>query len=168
MNRLVRRLEALHLERSTPTRLASTRIVVLALAALALALPSIALAQQRGPIDPAEMMRRFQNPAAMQKLAEQAEAAERCVAKIDKKKLDALEKRATAASREIESLCAAGKKDEALAKGLALGREMQTDPTIQKLRKCTEGLGEMLQGMPFAEMPGMRDEPEPTEQDICS
>jgi len=130
--------------------------------------PGLVFAQQPRNADQAEMMRRFQDPAAMQKMAEQAEAAQKCMEGIDQKELDALQKRAEAASKEIERLCAAGKKDEALTRGLALSREMRSNATIKKLRECTKDMSEMMKGMMPTQMPGMNDEPDPTDRDICS
>ena len=135
---------------------------------LTLVVPFAAQAQMPEGMDHAEMMRRFQDPAAMQKMAEQAEAAERCMAGIQQSEIDALERKAQAASREIERLCAAGKRDEALAKGLALSREMQSNATIKKIRECTKDMSEtMRQMMPMSTMPGVGDD-EPTDDDICS
>lgn len=128
--------------------------------------PSLAFAQQPGNFDP-EMMRRMQDPAAMQEMAAQAKAAQKCMESIDRTKVDALQKRAEAASKEIDGLCAAGKKKEALARGLTLSREMRSDATVKKLRDCTAGMSEMMQGMIPSGLPGMNDEPDPTDSDIC-
>lgn len=144
------------------------RSMLLLLPCLLLSVPGLALAQQqRGP-DPAELMRRFQDPAAMQQMARQAQAMQACMKGIDQKKIDALQKRAEAASREIDELCTAGKKDEALARALTLGKEMRSDATVQKLQECTKDLTDMMQGMPWADLPGVKDEPDPTGSDICS
>ena len=129
--------------------------------------PGLALAQHPGGMNHEEMMRRFSDPAAMQKMAAQAEAAQKCMKDIDQKKIDALQKRAEAAGREIERLCEAGKRDEALSKGLDLYREMSADPTVTKLRECTKDMAETMRQM-MPNLPGANDEPEPTERDICS
>lgn len=129
--------------------------------------PGHGLAQQPPGIDP-EMMKRLQNPEAMQRMAAEAEAAQRCMAGIEQEKLNALKKRGEAASREIDQLCAAGKKDEALARAVALGKEMRSDPTIKKLRECTKGMSAMMQGTPWGQMPGVQDQPDPSDEDICS
>lgn len=143
-----------------------TRLILLALSLFAF--PGLALAQQPGRIDHAEMMRRMQDPAAMERMMKEAEAAQQCMAGIDRAKLEALEQRGRKMSNEIERLCEAGKKDEALKKALAFGREMRDDATVKKLRECSKGMTEMMQGMPWAQMPGVKDEPEPTDDDICS
>ena len=87
---------------------------------------------------------------------------------IDQKQLDALQKKAEAASDEIDRLCAAGKKTEALAKGIELAREMQSNKTVKKLRECTKDMSEMMKGMMPKMAPEMHDDSEPTESDICS
>lgn len=143
-------------------------ITVLTFVAAALALASLAHAQNPQPMDPNAMMRQLQDPAAMERMAAQAEAAQQCMADIDQDKLDALEKKARQASGEIERLCAAGKRDEALAKGLALSREMSTDETVQKLRECTKDLNEMMKQMMPTSIPGVADDGVPTDDDICS
>ena len=136
---------------------------------LLIALPSLAFAQQPGQMDPNEMMRMMQqDPEAMERMMREAEAAAKCMEGIDEKQLKALERRGKKMTKEIEQLCEAGKKDEALKKALAFGREMRDDATIKQLRKCSEGMTEMMQGMPWAQMPGVKDEPDPTNDDICS
>ena len=136
---------------------------------LLIAVPSLAFAQQPGQMDPNEMMRMMQqDPEAMQRMMREAEAAAKCMEDIDEKKLKALERRGKKVTKEIEQLCEAGKKDEALAKALTFAGEMRDDPTIKQLRKCSEGMTEMMQGMSWAQMPGVSDEPDPTDDDICS
>jgi hypothetical protein len=139
--------------------------LVLALATLS----GVAFAQQPGQMDPAEMMKYMQDPAAMQRMAQQAEAAQRCMKDIDQKKLEALQKRAEATSREVDKLCKAGKKDEAMTRAIDLAKELRDDATIKKVRECTKGMSEMMKDMPWAQMPGMIDEePDPSKDDICS
>ncbi len=138
------------------------------------AAPFHALAQQPPGFDPTKMMERLQDPAAMeamQKMAAQAQAAGECMKEIDEGKLEALRKRAEETSKEIERLCAAGKKDEALAKGLAMSRELSADATVKKMRECSKELTDSMGEMPWAQMTGIEDlqnEEEPTRGDICS
>jgi len=151
-----------------------TRLILFSLVTFLLAAPLLAAAQQPPSFDSSqmqEMMRRFQDPAAMQKMQEQAEAAQKCMEEIDQAKLDALRVKAEAASEEIERLCKAGKKDAALKKGLALSRELQSDATVGKLRECSEEITDMMKDMPWAQMGGtetLEASKEPTSNDICS
>lgn len=147
-------------------------ILLLSLTTLFFMAPLLASAQQRSfdPSQMEEMMRRFQDPAAMKKMQEQAEAAQKCMEDIDQAKLDALRVRAEAAGKQIEKLCRAGKKDEALEKGLALSRELRSDATLVKLRECSEGLTDMMKDMPWAQMTamhGIEADKDPGPNDIC-
>jgi len=137
-------------------------------------IPALSSAQQQPGLDPAQMqkmMERFQDPAAMQKMQQQAVAAQKCVEGIDETQLEALRVRAEAAGKEIDTLCKAGKKTEALAKGLELSRELNADVTVKKIRECSKDMTEMMQDMPWAQMNGFDDlktEKTPTQDDICS
>ena len=137
-------------------------------------IPVLSSAQQQPGMDPAkmqEMMKRFQDPAAIQEMQQQAEAMQRCMEEIDKKKIEALRVRAEAAGEEIEALCKAGDKAGALSRGLELSRELQNDATLKKAQECSKGIGEMMGGMFEAQMKEIRelqDDKAPTESDICS
>ena len=130
--------------------------------------PGLATAQRPGQVDPTELMKRLQDPAAMQRMAAQAEAAQKCMEGIDQAQLEALQKRAEAAAREIKRLCTEGKKAEALARGVSLSREMRSNAILRKMRECTRGISEMMKGMMPIRIPGMDDESDPTDRDICS
>lgn len=143
----------------------------LALILLILCFPLTALAQQPRGMDPAEMMRRFQDPAAMQRMQEEAMAAQQCMEGITKAELETLEKQGKAASEDIEALCAAGQKAKAMARALELSREMNSNPTVKKIRECTKKMPEtqrMMQSMPWSSIPGVEDEAPPREDDLCS
>jgi hypothetical protein len=146
---------------------------MIVLAAVALA-PAVALAQmpQGMPsgMDAEALMRQFNDPAAMERMQREAEAAQACFSKISEAELKALEKKGKQAGEEIEALCAAGKKSEALAKAMKLSREMQNDPTVKQIRECSKNMTEtqrMMQNMPWAQVPGVDDEA-PSDDDICS
>ena len=147
------------------------RSIVLVFALLA---PASALAQmpQGMPpgMDPNALMRQFQDPAAMERMQREAEAAQACFSKISEAEMKALERKGKQASDEIDALCKAGKKKEALAKAMALSLEMRNDPTVKQIRKCSEGMTEtqrMMSNMPWNQVPGVDDD-EPTDDDICS
>lgn len=133
--------------------------------------PEPAMSQQPPGMDPArmqEMMKQMQNPAVMQRMQQQAEASRACMSEIDPDRLEALETRGQAVGREIEALCAAGKKDEALARGIAFHKELQGDPTIEKLRECSKGMTEMMKNMPGFGAGELVREEAPERDDICS
>lgn len=141
---------------------------------LFLLIPAVAMAQQPPGYDPnqmQEMMKRFQDPAAMAKMQQQAEAAQKCMKGIDESKLEALKTRAEAAGNEIKKLCTAGKKAEALSKGMKFSQELNSDPTVKKLRECSQHMTDMMKGMPGFDMSGLEDlqsKKTPTDDDICS
>ena len=150
------------------------RWILFSLPSLLLALPLLATAQQAPSFDPSqmqEMMKHFQDPAAMQKMQQQAEAARQCMEGIDQAKLEALQKRAEAAGKEIDKLCKAGQKSEALDRGLALSRELRSDATLIKLQECSKNMTDMMKDMPWAQMGGQQAieaSKDPTPTDICS
>lgn len=131
-----------------------------------LVVPAAVRAQQPG-FDHAEMMRRLQDPAAMQRMAREAEAAQKCMKEIDQKKLDALQRRAEAASKEIDALCRADRKKEALERATEMATAMRKDATVKKLRECAKGMSDMMGGLPWTQIPGVEDDDEPTAGDIC-
>ena len=146
---------------------------MIALASVVLA-PALAFAQMPQGMPPGmdaeALMRQFNDPAAMERMQREAEAAQACFSKISEAEMKALKKKGKQASEEIEALCAAGKKEQALAKALALPREMRNDPTVKQIRKCSEGMTEtqrMMQNMPWTQVPGVDDE-DPSDDDICS
>lgn len=138
---------------------------------LSTTLPERATSQQPPGMDPArmqEMMKQMQDPAVMQRMQQQAEASRACMNEIDPDRLEALKTRGEAVGREIETLCAAGKKDAALARGIAFHEELQGDPTIEKLRECSKGMTEMMKNMPGFGPGELVREEAPERDDICS
>ena len=134
-----------------------------------LVIPTLSIAQQPGGMDPAKMMQGLNDPALMQKMMQQAQAVQVCMEKIDRAKLDAIKTKGEAASQEIDRLCRAGKKDEALAKGMEMGRSMMSDPTVKQLRECTKGMEDIMKGMPGFQMPNFDDfDEESARRNICS
>ena len=140
--------------------------ILFALSVLLFAAPA-AQAQNAQGFDPNELMRMMQNPEEMQRMADQAKAAEKCMAGIEQSDLDALERKAREAQSEIERLCKEGKREQALAEGVTLAREMAKDETVVTLRECTKELGETMKKIVPMSIPGIDDDSEPTESDIC-
>ena len=131
-------------------------------------MPQATLSQAPPGMDSAEMMRLMQDPAAMQRMMEEADKASKCMEGIEKSKIDALQRRGEEVSREIERLCAAGKRDEAMAYAMKVGKEMNSDPTVKKMRACTKDMSQMLEGMPVMQLPGMTEQDDARDEDICS
>lgn len=78
------------------------------------------------------------------RMNQQAQKMQACMAKIDMAEVEKLRVKAEAASAEIQALCDAGKRDEALSAAIRLGRELQSEPVMKDMQDCSE----MLQDMP--------------------
>jgi hypothetical protein len=79
----------------------------------------------------------------MQKMMKQAQAAQACMEKVDQSKLEALEVQSKKMQSELKTLCAAGKRDEAMNKAMKYSLEMKDNPALKAIGQC----GEMMQGM---------------------
>lgn len=152
-----------------PIRSASSHALLhaLLLASIALASPGVVSAQQPQGMPSEEMMKRLQDPEAMQRMVAQMDEMQKCMEKIDQKELDALQKRAESASKEIEALCKAGKKDRALARAMELADEMRSDATVKQVRECTKDVEDIMQSMPMGAVPGVTDDSEPNANELC-
>jgi hypothetical protein len=122
--------------------------------ALLLILPALASAQN------------FQNmsEADMQKMMQQAQKMQACMAGIDQSDLEKFEQRANQMQARVDALCASGKRDEAQEEGIAFAREVSSNESMKKMQTC----GKMMEGT----MPGMptmlQDAPgEGDNQHIC-
>ena len=104
---------------------------------LLLILPAISTAQS------------YQNmsEADMQKMMQQMQQAQACMAGVDQAELKKFEQRANQMEASVKSLCASGKREKAQDEAMAFGREVASTPTMQKMREC----GKMMEGA----MPGM-------------
>lgn len=80
----------------------------------------------------------------IQMLLNQAQDIEGCMAELDASATQALRARSERMTVEIESLCKAGKRDEAQARALAFGREMAESPAMANLQECSGPLGALL------------------------
>lgn len=100
--------------------------------------------------------------AGMQKMMMQMQEVQKCMESVDQAELQAMEERATQFSKELEALCAAGKRSQAQKQALAFSREFAAKPAIQHMRKC----GEMMQGS-LPGMPTTFDEEEIANNHVC-
>jgi len=110
------------------------------LAMLLLCLPALAMAQ---------------NEDQMQRMMEQARKAQVCMEKIDRGELEAMARNAEQMEAEIQSLCAAGKRDEAHSVGMKFGLEMSRSAVAKEMRQCSEMMAGAMAGMGSSFMPGM-------------
>ena len=82
--------------------------------------PAFALAQNPGTMNQGNMQNMMQ---AMQQVQE-------CMAGIDEAKLQELQVKSEKMSREIDSLCSQGKRDQAQKTAISFGKEMASDSTL--------------------------------------
>lgn len=83
----------------------------------------------------------------MQKMATEAQAAQKCMARIDQGALNALEQEARAFEQEISALCEQGLRDKAQEHGLAFAKSINENDTIKTVRKCSEKMTGMMANM---------------------
>jgi hypothetical protein len=48
---------------------------------------------------------------------------------------------------ETQALCASGNRDEAMQKAMAFGKEVSNNKAMQEMRKCGEGMKNMMPKM---------------------
>lgn len=90
--------------------------------------------------------------ADMQRMLEQAQTLQTCVANADQSALAELRTKSEAFAVEMKATCEAGKRDEAQARTIEFAREMAASPAISALSTCGEMAKSML--MPFVQPSG--------------
>ena len=93
-----------------------------------------------------------------EQMAQQAQAAQECFAKIDQSNFAALEAKGKEMESEIKALCAAGKRDEAMSTAMKYGKEFNASAEMKEIRKCSELMKGMMANMPTPYMPPDIDE----------
>jgi hypothetical protein len=94
------------------------------------------------------------NQGDMQTIMQQMQKMQKCMARIDQDQLNKLQELSEQANKDIEALCADGKRSKAQKKAITFAKEMASSPALKQMQKC----GEMMQGtMPGMPMPGMPD-----------
>lgn len=81
--------------------------------------------------------------AQMEKMMQQAQAAQSCFEGIDESYFKKLEKEGLQMQKDIEALCKAGKSKEATQKGMQYSLKMYKDPQFKQIQKCAK----MMEGM---------------------
>ena len=100
----------------------------------------------------------------MQNMMQVMQQVQECMAKIDEAQLNKLQKRSEQFKRELDSLCAKGKRDQAQEKAMAFGREISSDKTMKQMQKC----GKIAQGaLPMNDMVKSYDEKEYANRHVC-
>jgi hypothetical protein len=93
------------------------------------------------------------NPEQMQQMMQQMQGMQDCMAGIDQHELDAFQQKAEAMDAEVKALCAAGKRDAAMARAMAFGKESAHSKVMQDMTKCGEGMQGMMANLPRSAQP---------------
>jgi arginine decarboxylase-like protein len=112
--------------------------------ALSLLLPVVAFAEK-----PANMEQEHMGDQNMQMMTQVMQKMQKCMESIDKADLAEIEKQSLQFEKKVRSLCSKGKRDQAQKEALAFGKKMHKLPAMQSMKKCTEGMEEMMQNMPI-------------------
>ena len=100
------------------------------------------------------------NEAQMQQMMQQAQQMQQCMANIDQAELEAFQQKAEEMDAEVKALCAAGKRDAAMARAMAFGKESMNSKVMQDMQKCGEGMKDMMPNLLRTAQP-RDDESEP-------
>ena len=105
------------------------------------------------------------NPEQMQQMMQQMQSMQNCMANIDQAELDAFQQKAEAMDSEVKALCAAGKRDAAMARAMAFGKETVSSKVMQDMKKCGEGFKNMMPNLPKTLRDSTTDDSKP--RHIC-
>jgi hypothetical protein len=121
-----------------------------------LLLPAAAMAQQPQGMD-------------IQKMMEQAQAMQKCMQSVDQAELEKFQQRAMEVNKEIKSLCAAGKRDEAQSLAISFGKEAAQNKAMQEMEKCGEMAKDFMPGMSegMSDMPETHGDIDYSKQHVC-
>lgn len=108
-------------------------------------LPFAAMAQNTGGMQ--------MNEAQMQQMMQQMQGMQNCMANIDPAELEAFQQQAEEMDAEVKALCAAGKRDAAMARAMAFGKETARSNVMQDMKKCGEGMQGIMQNLPKTAQP---------------
>ncbi len=86
--------------------------------------------------------------AQMQQMMQQMKTMQNCVKNIDKADMQAFQAQAKQMSAEVKSLCAAGKRDEAMARAMEFGKDVSANKAMQQMKQCGEGITETMPLLP--------------------
>lgn len=104
------------------------------------------------------------NQGNMQNMMQSMQQMQKCMEQVDQAQLQEIQVSSEKVSKEVEALCAAGKRDEAQRKAITFAREIVKNPAMKQMRKC----GEMMQGtMPMLEGIDDFDERKYEETHVC-
>ena len=82
--------------------------------------------------------------AQMRTLMEQAQQMQECMGRLDQAATTTLQQTGEQVAAQIDSLCKAGRREEAQAAALAFGRDLATSPALAQMRECGAALLALL------------------------
>ncbi|MBD9356078.1 hypothetical protein [Methylomonas albis] len=86
--------------------------------------------------------------AQMEQVMQQMQTMQNCVKNIDKADMQAFQAQAKQMSAEVKSLCAAGKRDAAMARAMDFGKDVSANKAMQQMKQCGEGITEVMPLLP--------------------
>jgi len=107
------------------TRLSTTLLLIL---------PAVSVAQNYQAMD----------EAGTEKMMQQMQQAQACMAGIDQAALQKFGERANQMDASVKALCASGKRDEAQQEAVTFAREVSNNPSMRKMQECSK----MMSGIP--------------------
>ena len=100
------------------------------------------------------------NEQQMQQMQQMMQQAQKCFSKLDQSKFKELEAKGKRMHADIEALCKAGKRDKAMSTAMKYSKEMDNDPQLKEMRKCSEKMEGMMTNMPQTYMPPTSEDSE--------
>lgn len=85
----------------------------------------------------------------MNKMMQEAQKMQHCLAAIDQKELLSLARQGEAIEEKISALCQAGKRDSAVNEAMAFIEKMKSNPQLETLRQCGEKVSTMVPVLPL-------------------
>ena len=104
------------------------------------------------------------NEEQMQAMMQQMQKMQQCMAKIDQSGMDRLAQRGKTMEAELQSLCDAGKRDEAKQTAIVYGKEIAESKEMQQLKKCGEVAPDLMDNM---SMPAIASDQSATDDHVC-
>lgn len=86
--------------------------------------------------------------AQIEQVMQQMKTMQNCVKNIDKADMQAFQAQAKQMSAEVKSLCAAGKRDAAMARAMDFGKDVSANKAMQQMKQCSEGVKEAMPLLP--------------------
>ncbi|NOQ76809.1 MAG: hypothetical protein GQ475_03250 [Methylococcaceae bacterium] len=83
------------------------------------------------------------NPQKMQAMMQKAQQMQVCMQNIDQVKMHEFQQRAKQMSEDVQALCSAGSRAEAMNRAMAFSDEIASNTAMQQVKKC----GEIMQGV---------------------